>query len=604
MKDARHAAIGELVRFVGCLLGVIGASHCVAMAFAVGPPADLPVKWNLHTTDTGMVIGVSADHQLCVYELSGPDRYNWLRKPSVFPLMDRVEVDGTQVTPEWKYATADVDESDGVKLTIVFRCVNPAMELKSTWRAYDGPGPIRHRMYVVNKSRKVITIHRQESLDVSLSNPGRDPYVWYITDDGAVPDDVGVYHDKLREGYSKRLTVSEGEDYIPWLTVADGDTRGVYVGWEWSIGRLSITAHQVVEDARIRAGSGDQFKTDLSPGDTFEVPPAFVGAYQGDLDDAANSLHKYLFAHLVPAIIRDDDSYPKVEWNAFAATGQGQGSWTPTETKYYPLIDDIAKLGFEDVVIDVGWWNGDTTHQPHPPVGHTQFWPRGMLAASEYAHQHGMRFGLYWNCNSSMTTAEGMRHRCDDIKYLFDQFQVDFFRADGTDGNVLQIGDYGPGCRSHYAEDLGYWQTKGFYDVIDSLYATVPHFSYENCSGGGRLKDYGVMHRAIRIQDQDRYYPVDARRAFWDSSYAMHPMVIGQDRCQGSDRSGRPRRGRAGWAAAAPNPPPAVRTGLHEERPDRGNRHRSQRRGAGRGHALRRQYARVCEADFLPDPPC
>jgi hypothetical protein len=34
------------------------------------------------------------------------------------------------------------------------------------------------------------------------------------------------------------------------------------------------------------------------------------------------------------------------------------------------------------------------------------------------------------------------------------------------------------------------------------------------------------MRRAIRIQDQDRYYPIDARRAFYDSSYALHPMQI------------------------------------------------------------------------------
>ena len=34
------------------------------------------------------------------------------------------------------------------------------------------------------------------------------------------------------------------------------------------------------------------------------------------------------------------------------------------------------------------------------------------------------------------------------------------------------------------------------------------------------------MKRAIRIQNQDRYYPIDARRGFWDASYAMHPMQL------------------------------------------------------------------------------
>ena len=90
----------------------------------------------------------------------------------------------------------------------------------------------------------------------------------------------------------------------------------------------------------------------------------------------------------------------------------------------------------------------------------------------------------------------------------------------------MQTGGFGPKCRAHYAEDLGYWQTKGFYEVVDGLSASIPNFYYENCSSGGGIKDYGVMRRAIRIQDQDRYYPIDARQAFYDSSYALHPMQL------------------------------------------------------------------------------
>ena len=34
------------------------------------------------------------------------------------------------------------------------------------------------------------------------------------------------------------------------------------------------------------------------------------------------------------------------------------GSKFTVECKYYPLIDDIAPLGFEEVMIDVAWWRG------------------------------------------------------------------------------------------------------------------------------------------------------------------------------------------------------------------------------------------------------
>jgi hypothetical protein len=503
----------------------ISCGAAVSAAFCAGG-TPVPQKWTLKTDDTRLVVGISPDQKLCIYELSGPDGWNWAAGPSVFPLLDRVEVAGAPITPAWTYSEGTVDTSDGVTLTVVFTSANPALELRSVWQAHQGPGPVHLSLFIANKSGKMVTIGEQESLDVHVCGPGRDTSVCYIRDDGSVPDRIGVYHDLLAKNYRKQLDISEGEDYIPLAVIDAKGTHGVYFGWEWSVGRMAVSADNGPGGAHVKAGNGDPFKTDLAAGETFEVPPGFIGAYKGDLDDAANSLHRYLFHHSMPAILRKDAGYPKVEWNAFAATGQGQGSWTPAESKYYPLIDDIAPLGFEDVVIDVGWWNGDTTHQPHPPVGHAKFWPKGMLAASEYAHQHGMRFGLYWNCNSSMTTTDGMQHREEDAKYLFDKFKIDFYRTDGTAGNVLQSGNAGPGSRAHRAEDLGYWQTKGFYEVIDWLYAHVKNFNYENCSGGGRIKDYGVMKRAIRIQDQDRYYPLDARRAFWDTSYALHPMQI------------------------------------------------------------------------------
>jgi hypothetical protein len=483
-------------------------------------------KWVLRTDDTRLVVGVSSDQKLCIYELSGPDGWNWTRTPSVFPLLDRVDVAGKQITPAWTFSNGTVDNGDGQKLTIVFTSANPALELRSIWQAHNGPGPVHHSMFIVNKSDKAVTIYEQESLDVHVSGPGKEVSVWTIKDDGSVPDAVGVYHDVLAANFRKNIAFSEDEDYIPFTVIDAGGAQGVYVGWEWSIGRIAISAHNAPAGAHVKAGNSDNFKTDLAAGETFEVPPGFIGAYKGDLDDAANSLHKYLFNHSMPSILREDAGYPKVEWNAFAATGQGQGSWQPTETKYYPLIDDIAPLGFEDVVLDINWWEGDTKHQPHPPVGNSKFWPKGMLSASDYAHQHGMRFGLYWNHNPSMTTLEGIQHREEDAKYLYDKFNVDFYRTDGTNGNVLQTGKPGPGSRAHYAEDVGYWQTKGFYDVIDWLYANVKNYSYENCSGGGRIKDFGVMKRAIKIQDQDRYYPIDSRQAFWDTSYALHPMQI------------------------------------------------------------------------------
>ena len=224
------------------------------------PPRE---KWILHTADTRLAVGVSSDQKLCIYELSGPDGWNWTKVPSVFPLLDRVEVAGTPVTPAWTYRQGNVDKSDGVKLTVVFTCADPALELRSVWQAYEGPGPVHLSMFIVNKSDKTVTIYEQESIDVHVSGPGKDTSAWYINDDGSSPDATGVYHDLLGENYRKDLGISESQDYIPFTVIEAGGARGVYFGWEWSVGRMAISAHNAPAGAHVKAGSGDNFRTDL-----------------------------------------------------------------------------------------------------------------------------------------------------------------------------------------------------------------------------------------------------------------------------------------------------------------------------------------------------
>ena len=245
-----------VLALMSCASAVVPVAHGAGMA-----------EWILRTDDTRLAVGVSSDQKLCIYELSGPDGWNWTTVPSVFPLLDRVDVAGTQITPAWTYSKGTVDKSDGVRLTIVFTCANPALELRSVWQANEGPGPVHLSMFIVSKSDKVVTIYEQESLDVRVAGPGRDTSAWYIRDDGAIPDATGVYHDVLAGNYRKHIDISEGEDYIPLTVIDAGGVQGIYFGWEWSVGRMSISAHNAPAGAHVKAGNGDTFKTDLAAGD-------------------------------------------------------------------------------------------------------------------------------------------------------------------------------------------------------------------------------------------------------------------------------------------------------------------------------------------------
>ena len=188
-----------------------------------------------------------------------------------------------------------------------------------------------------------------------------------------------------------------------------------------------------------------------------------------------------------------------------AQPGKSPGSWDPVESKFYTLIDDMTNLGFEEAMIDVGWWqNGE-------PTVDTVDWSSGMKAAADYAKLKGLRFGLYWTDNADMTTDAGRKTRADRIKHLYQEHDADMWRSDNTHGPLITA---------------DYWSVKGFYEMVDGLANNIPNFQWENCSSGGRIKDYGAMKRSVKIFNSDTYTELDVRKVFYDSSFAMHPIQL------------------------------------------------------------------------------
>ncbi|MEO6219613.1 MAG: alpha-galactosidase, partial [Ginsengibacter sp.] len=453
---------------------------------------------------------------------NGDNGFNWAKEEADLPFVKQISLGEKMVKTNWAFKKAETDNRDGNTLTLIFTNTNPSLELTSVWHATKGNGPVRNAQFIKNTSGKTITIYAPESIDLDVIMPDKNTKLVYINDDASVPDSIGVYKESLDKSYSKTLRISEVQDWIPFMALNNNDNHGMYIGWEWSIGRLSAEKGQS-SNMHFKAGISDDFKTDIDAGEVWEMPPAFIGAYKGDMDDCGNSLRKYLFKNAMPALIRNDISFPKAEWNAFAALGKGKGSWDPVESKYYPLIDDIAPLGFEELVIDVGWWSsyGDPGHIITDSVD----WPHGITAAAKYAKDRGIRFGLYDNESENLTSDSGKAERISDIAYLIENLHADFYRSDNTAGPVL-TGTYGKGQRARYKEDISYWSIKGFYEVIDSVYRRIPGFLWENCSSGGGLKDFGAVSRAARVQNQDVYWPVQARRSFYDASHVFPPMQL------------------------------------------------------------------------------
>ncbi|MCR4412288.1 MAG: alpha-galactosidase, partial [Thermoguttaceae bacterium] len=464
--------------------------------------------WTLKTDDTQLTLGVTASGELVVRELVCPaSGRHWIANPVAFEFLREVETAGRCRPVTWRFAGASLEDREGHKLTLRFECEDPAMEWTSQWRAWPGCGPIHHRMSVTNRSAQPVTIGEQPTFDLDLAGAAA---LWSFHSDGGTPDPVGVYRRPLSgvppgRRHSVR-TVPTGE-FIPLAVFEADDRQGVYLGLEWSYCRIDTVtvAGGSAPGARVRAGNVADLRVELAPGQRCDLRPGFVGAYRGDLDDAGNCLRRWLFRWRVPEILRKDPTYPKVQWNAFGATGKAPASWDPVEKKYYPLLDDIAPLGFEEVMIDVGWWQGN---EPDPD---RVDWPSGMKRAADYAHAKGLRFGLYWTDALDMADAAARRQRAERITRLFREHGADMWRSDSTRGEVV---------------GASFAATRGFYEMVDTLAATVPGFQWENCSGGGRIKDYGALGRAVKIFNSDTYSPLHVRQAFYDASHAIHPAQL------------------------------------------------------------------------------
>jgi hypothetical protein len=484
-------------------------------------PKTVPVSsqpqgpWTIATDDTRLSVGVTQEGRLCILELSHPAAgWNWTGEPSVFALEGDVAVGGASQPLQWRYKEGVLDRTDGQKATIRFVCENPALELESVWWARPGRGPVRHSLRVANRSDKPVTIPGLPTMDLQV-RPDAVPLafegkatpltLWSFHSEGCRGDEPGVYRNDVKAPFAWRIDTTPNGQFIPYAVLDAGRRHGVYVGLEWSHCRIAVEAKGGA--VRVRGGEYDGFRIDLAPGEVFEAPPGFVGAYAGDLDDAGNSLRRHLFRYNVPKVVRDDPTYPKVQWNAFMATGKSPCGWDSVESKYYPFVDQIRALGFEEVMLDVGWWEGGTSAPE--PVADPVDWPSGMAKAAEHAHKAGMRFGLYWNKGEEMADPAGRERRMAHIKRLYDEYQADMWRSDNTAGPVV---------------GASYQSVRGFYDMLDRLYRDLPGFQWENCSSGGQIKDFGAMKRAVKIFSGDAYSILDNRKRFYGGSH-MFPSA-------------------------------------------------------------------------------
>lgn len=293
---------------------------------------------------------------------------------------------------------------------------------------------------------------------------------------------------------------------------------GLFCGVEWSGGC----------DARVALNGSGQgeigiehwrpaFTRQVKPNERVTSPVAFVGLFEGSLDEATHLTHDLVTRHYArsapPQTLRlpAGAEFPYVMANTW---GYGPGI---DEAGLRAFIDRATAIGVELVTIDEGWEARIGDWVSHP----TRF-PSGLRATVDTIHSKGMAAGLWFafaNVDPDSAVAQahpdwlatqngapitgsfGSHVLClshaparewvaAEFDRILDEFDVDWLVQDFE---TIARCDNPAHAPAHQAGDGETHNVLALWDLIGGVRARHPHVMIENNWSGGRVMDFGML---------------------------------------------------------------------------------------------------------------
>jgi hypothetical protein len=471
-------------------------------------------------------------------------------------------------------------------IQIVYVADSPRLKAVWRWRARADMGPIEHSVSIQNLGDEPVWLPLQPSMRFDWTIDPKAALQRFWVEKGAdVPSSEGTHLDALSDGDSWQGSSStyaipkpnQPREMIPYLLLdeLDGERRGWYVGIEFS-GRTRITLKRTGASLRGEAGldpSPAPYRTRVPPGGSFETPSIFIGAFRGGPDEAGNILRRWVRAVLNNPRTLADPSYPLLVNNSW---GSGMAV---DETLAHRMIEQSSQLGLEMFHLDAGWfrdvgdWHANRLKFPH-----------GIASVADFAHQHGLKFGLWLDWTQAGTSSEpgalnvqdpairdwliadpppGWKHgepfkgiTIDlgvpaaklwaerELERVVSDYRLDMLEHDGylvaqgssradhpaapPDPASLRIYEdsgflWVEGSNS---TDVSYHATRAYYEIYEQLRRRHPDLLLEICNDGGRMVDFGSAAHGDYFSVTDTYDPLANRRAFYDASYVLPPAML------------------------------------------------------------------------------
>jgi hypothetical protein len=555
---------------------------CGAMRLACADAAKL--QGEIATADTGVAVeaGEHAPRLLTLTLRGGATAWKNGRDEA---LPEQVNINETALAVTWRLDRG-ATRFGSKDIQIVYVSDSPRLKAVWRWRARADQGPIEHSVSIQNLSNEPVWLPLQPSLRFDWQVEPKAALQRFWVEKGAdVPSSEGTHLDTLSDGDTWQGSSStyaipkpgRPREMIPYLLVDEPaqDRRGWYVGIEFS-GRTRITLERAGASLHGEAGldpSPGPYRTRVPPGGTFETPTIFIGAFRGGPDGAGNILRRWVRAVLNNPGTLADPSYPVLVNNSW---GSGMAV---DEALAHRMIEQSAQLGLEMFHLDAGWFRDVGDWQANPAK-----FPHGIASVADFAHRHGLKFGLWLDWAQAGTSSEpgalsvhdpakkdwliadppaGWRHSEPfkgitidlgvpaaklwaerELERVVSDYHLDMLEHDGylvAQGSTRTDHPAAPPdpVSSQIYEDSGflwvegsnstdvsYHATQAYYAIYDGLRRRHPNLLLEVCNDGGRMVDFGSAAHGDYFSVTDTYDRLANRRAFYDASYVLPPAML------------------------------------------------------------------------------
>lgn len=419
----------------------------------------------------------------------------------------------------WILTGVDSQISDGQsRLIFSFRSTRAPIVAERVFACYE-PSPTIEAWTIYRATGSTaVSVASPKIWDISIPATVMHYQYGLRGDAAGAPVDDAFTLQSQRVDLVSPLTLTERnrstEQFVP-MIAADLRQDEFFGGLAWS-GSWQIQALATGEGVTRVSASLPGVSVIVDAGRPLETPHGFFGFTPGDRSDVGTAVRGFV----VQGLRGGRPFQPLVLSNTWFAYG--------TEINQRIIREEMANAalnGVELFVVDAGWYAGAGRGGDFDSglgtwrVDPVKF-PEGLRPVSDYAHDLGLKFGIWvepervdqttvgrpglaqqsWlatnngnlgsSKNAQICLASGAARQwvIDRVSELIDQSNPDYLKWDNNFWVNCTRGGHG-----HGTTDGNFAHVNGLYEVLAVLRERYPNLLIENCAQGGNRADFGML---------------------------------------------------------------------------------------------------------------